>query len=158
MQPKKVCHQYSVEYLQFGFIAAAHDERMPLCLLCHQTFSNEAMKPSRLKAHLEKIHPDKKEKPIAFFKKLREDFQHRNTITKMFNASNQTLNDNVLASYNISLLIAKASESHDIGERLVIPSIREYLETVLKKPSSAASVSLLFIRMQMVCVRARICL
>jgi hypothetical protein len=99
------------------------------------------MKPSRLKAHLDKVHVDKRDKPIAFFKKQKEDFEARNTITKMFHASNQSLDNNVLASYNISLLIAKVGKSHDIGERLVIPCIREYLQTVMEKPASTLSVS-----------------
>jgi hypothetical protein len=138
---KKVCRQYSVEYLKYGIISAPHDKHLPFCLLCHQTFSNEAMKPSRLVLHLQKIHPDKKDKPLTFFNKLKEDFQGRNTITKMFSTSNQSLNDSVLASYNISLLIAKNGKSHDIGERLILPCIKEYIETVMKNPGSTVQVS-----------------
>jgi zinc finger BED domain-containing protein 5/7/8/9 len=133
---KKVCRQYSIDYLKFGFIAAPHDERLPLCLVCGATFSNEAMKPSRLMQHLEKIHLDKKDKPLSFFKSLKDDFGKRKTIPTMFSALNKNMDDNVLASFNMSLLIAKTGKSHDIGERLIIPCIKEYLSTVLKKPST----------------------
>ncbi|KAE9522795.1 hypothetical protein AGLY_016836 [Aphis glycines] len=30
-----------------------------MCLICNKVFSNEAMKPSRLQEHLQKVHPDK---------------------------------------------------------------------------------------------------
>ena len=60
MIPKRKCRQYSVEYLKYGFIPAPHNEQLPMCLLCFQTFSNEAMKPSRMQDHLHRKHLDKK--------------------------------------------------------------------------------------------------
>lgn len=138
---KKVCRQYSVDYLKYGFIPSPHDERLPFCLLCKQSFTNEAMKPSRLISHLQRMHSDKQDKPIPFFKKLKDDFEGRNTITKMFTASKETYDDGVLASYNMSLLIAKNGKAHDIGERLILPCIREYMEIVLKKPAGTMKVS-----------------
>ncbi|XP_066096922.1 uncharacterized protein [Saccopteryx bilineata] len=41
---KKNTHQYSEEYLKFGFIPTVHDERIPFCLLCQQCLTNESMK------------------------------------------------------------------------------------------------------------------
>ena len=41
------------------------------------------------------------------------------------------------ASYNISLLIAKKGQSHTIGEKLIIPPVREVIETVMKEDSSS---------------------
>ena len=54
MTEKKKCRQYSVDYLQFGFIPSPSNEQLPMCLLCEAVFSNEAMKPSRLSDHLRK--------------------------------------------------------------------------------------------------------
>jgi hypothetical protein len=104
---KKVCHQYSTGYILFGFIPAPHDERLPLCLVCRATFSNEAMTPK--------------------------------VILKIFTAQSQAVDDNVLTSFNMSLLIAKAGKSHDIGDRLIVPCIKQYLSTVLKKSATMVS-------------------
>jgi hypothetical protein len=43
--------QYSEDYIQFGFIKGADDK--PLCVICYATLSNESMKPSKLKRHLD---------------------------------------------------------------------------------------------------------
>ncbi|KRX69765.1 hypothetical protein T06_1264 [Trichinella sp. T6] len=51
---KKKCRQYSQEYLKFGFIASFSNETMPMCLLYQKVFSNDAMKPSKMKDYLEK--------------------------------------------------------------------------------------------------------
>ena len=42
-----------------------------------------------------------------------------------------------MASYCISLLIAKKGQSHTIGEEYIIPSVREVIETVMKEDSSS---------------------
>ena len=63
---KKKCRQYSVEYLKYGFIQSPTNPQ-PMCLVCKKNFSNETMKPSRLLEHLQKIHPDKSGKTLAFF-------------------------------------------------------------------------------------------
>ena len=51
--------QYSVEYLKYGFVQSPTNPQQPMCLVCEKNFSNEAMKPSRLLEHLQKIHRDK---------------------------------------------------------------------------------------------------
>ena len=72
------------------------------------------MKPSRLLEHLQKIHPDKSGKTLAFFHSLRDQFLKRKTMN-MFTSSTKNSDDGLKASY-ISLLIAKAGKSHTIGE------------------------------------------
>ena len=52
MSAKNIFRQYSIEYLAYGFIPAPHSEHMPMCLICSQTLSNEAMKPSRMREHI----------------------------------------------------------------------------------------------------------
>ena len=44
--------------------------------------------------------------------------------------------DGLRASYNISLLIAKAGKSHTIGEELTQPAISKVICTMLHKPAS----------------------
>jgi hypothetical protein len=64
MSENKKCRKYSIEYLKFGFIVSPTNEKLPLCLFCEKTFSNEAMKPSRIKEHLMKKNSDKSNKCI----------------------------------------------------------------------------------------------
>ncbi|KAK9703844.1 hypothetical protein QE152_g29127 [Popillia japonica] len=69
----KAVRQYSVDYIAFGFVPSPADRTRPMCLICSNVFSNEGMKPSRMRDHLEKMHSDKKDKPAEYFKKLRDD-------------------------------------------------------------------------------------
>ncbi|KFD47110.1 hypothetical protein M513_12020 [Trichuris suis] len=59
LRGKKKCRLYSSEYLQFGFAASPANEHLPMCLLCEKVFSNDTMKPSKLKLHFTRCHPDK---------------------------------------------------------------------------------------------------
>ena len=129
---KKKYKQYSVEYLKYGFIQSPTNPQQPMCLVCEKNFSNEAMKPSRLLEHLQKIHPDKSGKTLAFFHSLRDQFLKRNTIN-MFTSSSKNSDDSLKASYNISLLIPKAGKPHTIGEELILPAVKEVIKTVLHK-------------------------
>ncbi|XP_058625751.1 zinc finger BED domain-containing protein 5-like [Onychostoma macrolepis] len=100
-----------------------------MCLLCEQAFSNEAMKPSRVKEHLMKIHPDKEH---SFFQALKEKHGRR-TISSLFARTTSQNDSGLIASYNISLLIAKCGQSFTIGERLVIPAIKEVISTIMER-------------------------
>lgn len=130
-QKKKYARGYLPEYLKFGFIESITNKQLPMCLLCHKTFSNEAMKPSRLEEHLTTKHPNEKNKPFEYFQELHKRFQNRSTITSSFNKQNAKNEDGLTASYRISQLIAKSGKNHTIGETLIIPSIKEFISTVM---------------------------
>ncbi|KAJ8961495.1 hypothetical protein NQ318_014743 [Aromia moschata] len=50
----------TVDYLKFGFIPSLLDKQLPMCLVCNQVLSNDAMKPSKLEDdHLRRCHLDK---------------------------------------------------------------------------------------------------
>ncbi|GBP77120.1 Zinc finger MYM-type protein 6 [Eumeta japonica] len=53
----------------------------------------------------------------------------------MFSSTSESNDDNLRASYNISLLIAKSGKPHTIGEQLILPAVEEVLKTVLHKSS-----------------------
>ena len=129
---KKKCRQYSVEYLKYGFIQSPTNPQQPMCFVCEKNFSNEAMKPSRLLEHLQKIHPDKSGKTLAFFHSLWNQFLKRKTLNT-FTSSSKNSDDGLKASYNISLLIAKAGKPHTIGKELILPAVKEVIKTVLHK-------------------------
>ena len=127
---KKKCRQYSVEYLKYGFIQSPTNPQQPMCLVCEKNLSNEAMKWSRLLEHLQKIHLDKSGKTLAFFHSLWDQFLKGKTMNR-FTSSSKNSDDGLKASYNISLLIAKAGKPHTIGEELILPAVKEVIKTVL---------------------------
>ena len=129
---KRKCRQYSVSYLQFRFIPAPRSELQSMCLLCNKVFSNEAMKPSRLSEHLTKIYPDKADKSATFYQCLWDNFKKRETIGSMFASSFEKSVDGLLASYNLSLMIAKKGKPHTIGEELILLAVKKVLNTVWK--------------------------
>ncbi|CAH1979558.1 unnamed protein product [Acanthoscelides obtectus] len=88
------------------------------------------------KDHLRRCHPDKTEKDFKYFQTLKDTFQKRPTLDRMFASTSQRNDDGLRASYNISLLIAKSGKPHTIGEKLILPAVEEVLKTVLHKPAS----------------------
>ena len=121
-----------MEYLKYGFIQSPTNPQQPMCLVCEKNFSNEAMKPSRLLEHIQKIHPDKSGKTLSFFHSLRDQFLKRK-IMNMFTSSSKNSDDSLKASYNISLLIAKAGKPQTIGGEPILPAVKEVIKTVLHK-------------------------
>ena len=49
----------------------------------------------------------------------------------MFRKVDKQNTDGLAASFNISLLIAKAGKTHTIGEKLILPAIQEAITTVM---------------------------
>lgn len=54
-----------------------------MCLICQKVFSNEAMKPSRLQEHLNKTHPDRKDKDLSYFQGLEKKYLKQPTISNL---------------------------------------------------------------------------
>ena len=128
MASKKKCRQYSAEYIKYGFVKSPCNEQLPMCLLCDQVFSNEGMKPSRMIVHLKSWHGDKADNGVEFFKNMRDN---RKTMGGMFGRVNKQNMDDLVVSYNNSLLIAKTGKPHTIGEKLILPTIQEAVTTVM---------------------------
>ncbi|KFD48236.1 hypothetical protein M514_15905, partial [Trichuris suis] len=136
-ESKKKCRQYNAEYLKYGFVASPGNMQAPMCLLCERKFSNASMRPCKMVKHLYSMHPDKASKNLAYFQSLHERFLRRPTLERSFPSTSRTQeHDGLLASYNISLLIAKSGKAHTIGEELLIPVISEVLNTVLHTPAA----------------------
>ncbi|GFT79157.1 zinc finger BED domain-containing protein 5 [Trichonephila clavipes] len=129
---KKKTRQYSEEYLKFGFIPAAQNERIPFCFLCQKFLSNESMKRCRLEAHLKAKHSAHIDSDLSYFKTVKENFEKR-TIKSLFTAHTSTNNQVLEANYQIYLFIAKTRKNHTIGENLIKPSISVFLKMVLEK-------------------------
>ena len=74
---KRKMRQYSEEYLGYGFIPSFTNASLPMCLLCEKTFANDAMKPSKMKDHQERMHADSLDYDLGYFLTLKEQARNR---------------------------------------------------------------------------------
>ena len=107
-----------------------------MCSICNKVLSNETLRPSRLLDHLNRMHPDKKDKKEGFFRNLRDNFQKKKLVHNSYFAFQQNkLDDELLCSYKIPRLIAKSGKPHTTEEKLILPVIEEILKTVVHHPN-----------------------
>lgn len=111
--------KYNETFLNFGFtFSNTNGEERPLCLICNETLANESFKPTKLKRHLENVHPELCNKSVEFFQRKLKELTQTQSIFK----GHLKLNEKALrASYEASYLIAKAKKPFTIGEELVLP-------------------------------------
>jgi len=132
---KTKLRQYSVDYLAYGFVPAPDNENAPICLICMKTLSNESMRPSKLKNHLQTKHSHIKDKSLDYFKNLKKNYFSRKTVSTMFEMHSLNLDKGLLASYEISNLIARAGKAHNIGESLILPAVNIVISKVMNSNS-----------------------
>ena len=134
MASKKKCRQRE-EYLAFGFVESPHDQKQPMCLICDKTdnsFSNKAMKTSRLAEHLKRKHPDIVNRTRAYFENLK-NFDQRNTLSAYLKKSLQINESGLTASYEIAQIIAKTGSAHTVAENVVKPSFEIFMKLCYSK-------------------------
>ncbi|KFD69667.1 hypothetical protein M514_18052 [Trichuris suis] len=88
------------------------------------------MKPSRLKEHLTKVHPERSRESVAYFRKLRDKIMNRRTLCSVISPEACVEHDSLLASYKISLMIASFAKPHTIGEQLLVPVVNDVLPAI----------------------------
>lgn len=117
---KKMFRKYCPEYLQYGFtFIGTEEEPIPQCVLCFETLANESMKPSKLQRHISTKHPEALEKPLMYFQSKKKELI--STRSNIENVTSGKDNKNLtMASYQLSLLIAKNSAPHTAGENLIL--------------------------------------
>ena len=86
MSGKKNGRQYSIEYLKYGLISSPSNQQRPLCFLCQSVLSNEEMKPSR-------------------------SYDKCKTMFGLRRDTSAQMDKGLIASYNISLLIAQCGRA-----------------------------------------------
>ncbi|KAI0988635.1 hypothetical protein GJ496_004154 [Pomphorhynchus laevis] len=127
--------KYDESYLQYGFTCSSHNnEEQPVCLICKEVLAAESMKPSKLQRHLLTKHATLSKKPIEYFERLLQTSnKEKNTLEKYV-----TLNDKyLLASYEVSYLMAKTKKPFTIGEQLLLPAAIRMSEIVHGKQYAA---------------------
>ena len=85
-------------------------------MVCLKTLCNAAMKPSLLKRHLERNHPNKMNADKSYFQRLADNVK-RQRMDKT-GQMQQKSKDVVPASYEIALLVAEQKQPHTIAESL----------------------------------------
>lgn len=121
--------QYQESYLKYGFIATG-DSRAPspLCIICGDRLSNEAMKPSKLLRHLETKHPALKDKPSEYFERKKHEQEGQKQLLRATTSTNASA---LRASYLVANRIAKAKKPFTIGEELILPATKDICRELL---------------------------
>lgn len=112
--------KYDDSYLNFGFtsVEVNHEER-PQCVLCLKILAVENMLPSKLKRHLETIHPTMVGKSREFFtRKLQNVQKQKNVLTQQASIPGNAL----LSSFKVAYRVAKCKKPHTIAEELILPA------------------------------------
>ena len=105
-------------YVQYGFTKVIGCDKLDnaQCTLCNTILGNNSSKPSKLKRHKEVKHKYNTDS-VEMFKAKRARHDVRGTLPALgFCLTSQPL---LRASYEVSLIIAKAKTFHTAGEKLI---------------------------------------
>ena len=126
---RKVHRLYNDDYLKFGFHWTGETQiPSPLCVVCGQTLSNEAMVPSKMKRHLTTNHPNLQTKNVDYFQRLLESNARQSQLFK----KTVTVSEKAeLASYEVAEIIALKSKSHVLAESVILPACKRMVKIML---------------------------
>ncbi|XP_078534013.1 SCAN domain-containing protein 3-like [Lissotriton helveticus] len=112
--------KYDDRYLDYGFTCVqVNNEDRPQCAICLKVLALESMLPSKLKRHLESLHPNVVGKPREFFvRKVAEAKVQKSTFSKQTKINSNAL----LSSYQVAYLVAQSKKPHTIAEELILPA------------------------------------
>ena len=90
------------------------------------------MKPSILKDHLTRLHPDKVDKSIEYFQALKE--RQTQSFSSKVLAKNTCQNvKGLIALHKVAFLVGKRGLLFNVGKSLVVPNVKEIIFTVIEK-------------------------
>ena len=93
------------------------------------------MKPSLLKRHLERNHPNKMNADKSYFQRLADNVKRQRT--DKTGQMQQKSKDVVAASYEIALLVAEQKQPHTIAESLILPGAKILVKRVFGEQAIA---------------------
>ena len=122
--------KFNSSYIQFGFTSIIDGrEEKGQFVLCNKVLGQHSLRPSKLKLHLEKVHPGYKDKDLNFFERKEECLKRQRLDARGdFQQHSKSL---VEASYVVSFMIAKECKPYTIGETLIKPCATEMARIVL---------------------------
>ncbi|XP_071039920.1 SCAN domain-containing protein 3-like [Parasteatoda tepidariorum] len=121
--------QYHESYLKYGFVGTGDSHKpKPLCIVCGDQLSNDAMKPSKVLRHLNAKHPGLKDKSLEYFERKKREHEGQ----KKFMMATTSIKESALrASYLVANRIAKAKKPFNIGEELILPATKDICREIL---------------------------
>ena len=135
--------KYNDDYLKLGFTSITIGGiQKPQCVICHKVLTADSMRPNKLKAHLESVHPTYVHKGLRSLQHLERSLKAaRFDSTERFQQQNEAA---LAVSYEISQTIAKAKKPHTIGETLIASCVESIVKRMLGEDHSkkVAQVSL----------------
>ena len=122
--------EYNDNYIQCGFTTILEKGcEHPQCVVCFKVLSEHSMKPSLLKRHLSRCHPELLDRDVEFFTH-KEIGLKRVRLDKSGNVNKQ--NQAALrASYMVALRIAKEKFPHTIAEKLILPYCKDIVRCLI---------------------------
>ncbi len=112
--------KYSEEYINYRFTSILADGiGKSQWVLCFKVLGNDSLRPSKLKHHLQTIHPHYAEKDPDFFRSHISSFRKQKLDGAC--AFQQQTSSVVEASYEVALKMAKQKKPYTIGETLIKP-------------------------------------
>ena len=117
-------------YVQYGFTKVIGCDKLDnvQCTLCNTILGNDCLKPSKLKRHKE-LKYKKNTNSVEMLKAKRARYDVRRTLSALgFCLTSQPL---LRASYEVSLIIAKAKAPHTAGEKLIKTSAVKMAQILL---------------------------
>ena len=73
MSKKASKRGWNDDYIQYGFAHFSDKAAQKgQCVICYKVLGNDLLRPNKLSNHLLKIHPEHKDKGIAFFERKRD--------------------------------------------------------------------------------------
>lgn len=115
-QKAKFLYKYNSDFLKYGFV---NGRRQTQCVECGLMLSNEALKPLKLKGHLETKHPTLARKPAEYFKR-KENGQQMQEVSVVSLTGNSKCA--LKSSYLVSRLVSQSKKSFTIAEELILPA------------------------------------
>ena len=122
-------------YVQHGFTEVIRCDKLDnaQCTLCNTILGNDSLKSSNLKRYKELKHKENMNS-VETSKAKRARYDMRGTLPALgFSLTSQPL---LSASYEVSLIIAKAKAPHTAGEKLIKPSAVKMAQILLGRNES----------------------
>ncbi|CAI5657525.1 unnamed protein product, partial [Oreochromis niloticus] len=121
--------KYDDNYVSLGFtcITIGGFSR-PQCVICAKVLSQNSMKPSLLRRHLETNHLHLKNKPREYFERQLKSLSTSKTCIQVPDLMNK---NRLQASYMVSYRVAKTNKPHTIVEDLILPAALDMVGTML---------------------------
>jgi zinc finger BED domain-containing protein 5/7/8/9 len=116
----KIMRKYNPDFVKYGFVnGGSVAEPKAQCLECGLMLSNEALKPSKLKRHLDAKHPSLVGKSVEFFERKQDELHMQKRCVLSLNSSSKSA---LKASYLVARRVAQSNKSFTIAEELLLPA------------------------------------